>query len=63
LEHIRELTALEHLNLSGTLITDTALQRLADMGRLRELRLVGTATTEAGAADLKESLPIVRIYR
>jgi len=57
LEHLKELTKLESLNLSGTQVTDEGLQDLNGLTELRSLRLFDTHVTEEGIKELQKALP------
>lgn len=50
--HLARAAALTRLDLSGTGITDAALDVLRDLPRLERLSLAGTAISDAGAARL-----------
>jgi hypothetical protein len=50
--HLSRLTHLRHLNLSGTAITDGALDVLSALPALETISLAWTAVTDAGAARL-----------
>jgi hypothetical protein len=54
---------LEVLDLRNTGVTDSGLRHLAGMTNLKELYLADTEVTQAGAAELKEILPGLAIYR
>jgi hypothetical protein len=52
--YLKELTALRHLSVDGTQITDDGLARLAGLTQLRWLSLSGAQITGDGLAHLKE---------
>jgi len=54
---MRDLSALEHLVLSDTLITDAGLVHLEGLTALTYLGLHNTAVTAAGVARLQLALP------
>jgi hypothetical protein len=51
---IREITALNHLDLSWTAITDAGLEHLKGLTELGTLKLEGTRVTDVGLGHLKE---------
>jgi hypothetical protein len=63
LAHLKGLTNLLELGLSGTQVSDKGLAHLKGLSNLRWLDLDKTKVTAAGMAELKEALPTVRIDR
>jgi hypothetical protein len=61
LKHLAALKQLRVLNLSDTELTDAGLKELAGFKQLRKLYLSGTEVTDKGKADLKKSLPKLKI--
>ena len=62
--HIRAVSKHFRVNtvdLSGTAVTDKGLKQLKELDELRELRLSNTQVTDAGVAELKQSLPNCKI--
>jgi hypothetical protein len=53
--------SLGHLNASGAAIDDSGLEKLAEIGTLREVLLRGSKVTATGVAKLKEALPNCRL--
>jgi hypothetical protein len=53
LRHLRGLTELESLDLSGTGIGDSGLAHIKGLTRLKKLKLIHTPITDAGLAHLK----------
>jgi hypothetical protein len=54
LRELKELTALEALNLVSTMVTDAGLKELKPLKGLRELRILGAQITDAGLKNLEE---------
>ena len=63
LAHLKGLTGLRELWLSGTQITDAGLAHLKGLTGLRELGLSYTKVTDAGVNSLRKALPGVNIHR
>jgi Leucine-rich repeat (LRR) protein len=65
LKHLRTLTKLKTLNLSGTEVTDAGLTELRELKSLTYLNLLMTRVRpeSAGLKALKESLPHAKILR
>ena len=61
--HLKELTSLQTLGLSGTQVTDDGLLHLKGLTSLRMLSLVNTQVTGYGREELRKPLPNCRIYR
>ena len=61
LEHVRELTDLEELDLGGTQVTDAGLQHLRKLTRLGRLDLEGTQVTDAGLAHVNGLFSLRRL--
>ena len=59
LEHLKGLSQLRSLDLSGTQITDAGLEHLSELTQLHVLILWNTAVTDAGLKHLKR-LPALR---
>ena len=59
--HLRRMTCLKKLDLHGQGITNTGLEWLAGLARLKVLRLHQTQVTDAAAAKLKKVLPNCQI--
>jgi len=57
LVHLKALTGLQSLSLSGNKITDAGLVHLKGLTKLQVLGLRGTQVTDQGVADLKKALP------
>jgi hypothetical protein len=58
LVHLRDLAELEEwLGLRDTAITDAGLPNLKNLHKLRNLNVIGTGVTEAGAKSIQESMP------
>ena len=62
LKELKELKALEYLNLSYTQITDASLKDLKELKGLQLLWLLDTQITDAGLKDLKQALPKTRVF-
>jgi hypothetical protein len=62
IRHLRGLTRLKDLDLSGTDITDAGLAHLKGLTSLANLNLAGTLVTVEGVEQLKKSLPRCTIY-
>ena len=62
LKHLKGLTGLYWLYLNDTQITDSGLVYLQGLTELRHLHLYGTKVTEEGVYNLKEDLPVCKIY-
>lgn len=62
LDAISKLKSLEVLNLQFTPVTDSSILRLKDCTRLREMWLLSTQATEAGAEALSKLLPDTKIH-
>lgn len=54
---VLEGTDIVGLNLDDTKITDTSLEHLSELKKLRWLGLVRTGVTEEGVAQLRQALP------
>ncbi len=63
LEHLKGLTQLKVLILSGSRVTDAGLQYLTGLGQLQELYLQDTDLTDAGVTKLQQALPNCKITR
>jgi Leucine-rich repeat (LRR) protein len=63
LEHLRGLTSLQGLCLSGTQVTDAGLEHLRGLTSLQQIYLSGTQVTDAGEAELQRALPDLTIIR
>jgi len=65
LKHLRKLTKLKTLNLSGTEVTDAGLQELRELKSLTYVNLLMTRVRPGGAGlkALKESLPQAQIFQ
>ena len=61
--HLKPLTKLELLILSGTGVTDAGLKELVVLKELWGLSVTGTRVTAAGAAELHKALPKCQIDR
>ena len=61
LEHLKDLSRLETLDLSGTNVTDAGLDHLRGLTNLQSLDLSGTSVTKAAIANLRMSLPNLKI--
>lgn len=61
LAYLKDLTALENLDLCFAHVTDAGLAELRDMRSLHHLNLVGTKVTKAGIEELKKALPSIEI--
>jgi hypothetical protein len=59
--HLRDLPALEHLDLSGTLVTDAGLAVLRDLPALTHLSLAWTRVTDAGLRVLADCHRLERL--
>lgn len=60
--HLQDLTKLEELDLTGTVVTDAGLDSLKALTNLRELGL-GIRVTYEGVEKLQRALPNCKIYR
>ncbi len=54
--HLKGMTKLTTLNLSGTKISDVGLGHLKGLTSLKYLNLKGTSVTDEGVNDLKQAL-------
>lgn len=54
MEHLKHLTRLRSINLTGTTVTDAGLAALEGIAALREVFAVGTRITAEGARRLEE---------
>jgi hypothetical protein len=63
LVHLKWLTNLGQLDLSGTQISDEGLVQLKSMTSLRQLDLQDTRVTTECVAELQRALPKTRIYK
>jgi Leucine-rich repeat (LRR) protein len=63
LEHLKGLTGLTYLELSGTQVTDAGLQHLSVLTGLGYLCLSDTQITDAGVQQLKQHLPRLHVAR
>ena len=61
--HLKGLTKLSVLDLSGTQVTDAGLAHLKGLTKLSVLDLRGTQVTDAGVKELKQALPSLKIDR
>jgi len=61
--HLNGFTQLQRLVLYDTQVTDAGLKHLKGLPGLQDLRLTGTMATDAGIAELRETLPRVRIEK
>lgn len=61
--HVKKLTGLRDLRLSGTSITDAGLDHLTELTDLRTLELNDTAVTDQAVNKLRVALPDCKIYR
>lgn len=61
--HLRRLTNLETLHLSGLHLTDDGLEHLVGLQHLQELTLLKANVTDTGIAQLRDVLPNLRISR
>jgi Leucine-rich repeat (LRR) protein len=57
LTHIKGLTNLTRLDLSGTQVSDQGLEHLTGLKNLQFLFLEGTRVTPKGITDLQKALP------
>ena len=57
LEHLKELTALQSLDLSENPVTDAGLKHLKGLTTLQSLDLSGTRVTSEGVRKLRKALP------
>ena len=62
LAHLKGLTKLQGLNLTGTQITDAGLVHLKGLTKLWGLNLMDTQITDAGVDELQKALPNCKIY-
>lgn len=60
LTHLKSMSRLRELDLSGTGITDAGLDSLRGLDRLESLRLRGTAVTDAGFRATLATLPALK---
>jgi len=63
LVHLRGLTQLKWLDLTGTQVTGSGLEHLQGLTQLQELTLSNTKVTDAGVAELQKALPKCSISR
>ena len=62
LVHFKEMPKLQRLSLGGCIqITDAGLVHLQDLTELTQLDLSNTKVTDAGIAELQQSLPNCKI--
>jgi Leucine Rich repeat len=61
LADLKKLSALKNLNLSGTELTDKAVDVLKEMQTLQSLNVESTGITAKAIADLKKALPKAKI--
>ncbi|HEX7937817.1 MAG TPA: hypothetical protein VF483_02430 [Gemmatimonadaceae bacterium] len=59
--HLRHLQRLEHLDLSGTGVTDRGLKVLGTLPRLRTFRCAHSPRTDAGFANLRHCHELTRV--
>ena len=62
LVHLKDLTALEQLDLRRNKITDAGLVHLEGLRNLQNLYLIRTQVTPTGVAKLQKKLPSTKIY-
>ncbi|MGO8689070.1 MAG: hypothetical protein ACLQLG_05510 [Thermoguttaceae bacterium] len=60
LEHLKGLTQLQVLDLSGTQVTDAGLEHLKGLTHLKMLSTAGAKVTDAGVKELEEAMPSMR---
>ena len=60
---VKGFRSLRYLTLSHCNVTDLGLEQLKEMKTLRSLKLVSTATTHAGVADLQRALDGLQVVR
>lgn len=63
LKHLRGLTKLTELDLSGLPITDSGLTQLTEFKSLRRLEVHFTKVTRQGADQLRKAIPDLKIFR
>ena len=61
--HLKGLTRLKTLILSGSDLSDAGLATLKDLANLETLNVEGTNVTDAGVADFQKALPKVTVLR
>ena len=62
MEHLKGLTRLKQLYLTGTQVTDAGLVHLKGLNNLSVLTLSGTQVTDEGKRDLQQALPNMAIF-
>ncbi len=63
LQGVKALSGLQHLCLTGTMVTDESIPYLIQLSQLRFLDIRNTRISEAGAAELRNTLPNCRIAK
>jgi hypothetical protein len=63
LSHLEHADELQTLSLNSTAVTDAGLKSLSELKNLKTINLQETRVTAAGAAQLRKSLPAVKIAR
>jgi Leucine-rich repeat (LRR) protein len=58
---LAELPELQYLLLDNDAITDTGLEHLARISKLKHLHVSGTKASEEGIAKLKRKLPALEV--
>ncbi|HUE74274.1 MAG TPA: hypothetical protein VMP01_25560 [Pirellulaceae bacterium] len=59
---LKDLTAMDHLNLDGTQISDAGLEAIATLPNLRRLSLCNTPVTDRGLAALMASRQLQELF-
>jgi hypothetical protein len=63
LAHLGRLSALQFLSLDGTQVTDAGIASSTGLRGLKFLKISRTKVTDSGVAELRKSLPSLRVIR